>query len=94
LRQKLFTKSKNNLTKKGDVLNVARVASVMGAKLTANIIPLCHNIPITYVNTDFRLDEEQCVLLIRTTARTTANTGVEMEALTACSVGFASNLGV
>ncbi|RCN52613.1 molybdenum cofactor biosynthesis protein [Ancylostoma caninum] len=86
LTPELVHQIKNNLSKKGDVLNVARVASVMGAKLTANIIPLCHNIPISYVNTDFRLDESQCVLHIRTTARTTSNTGIEMEALTACSV--------
>ncbi|KIH47257.1 molybdenum cofactor biosynthesis protein A [Ancylostoma duodenale] len=57
LTPELVHQIKHNLSKKGDVLNVARVASVMGAKLTANIIPLCHNIPISYVNTDFRLDE-------------------------------------
>ncbi|EYC11789.1 hypothetical protein Y032_0049g1768 [Ancylostoma ceylanicum] len=86
LTPELVHQIKHNLSKKGDVLNVARIASVMGAKLTANIIPLCHSIPISYVNTDFRLDESQCVLHIRTTARTTSNTGIEMEALTACSV--------
>ncbi|CAJ0609479.1 unnamed protein product [Cylicocyclus nassatus] len=77
---------KNNLSKKGDVLNVARIASVIGAKSTSTIIPLCHNIPISYVNTEFRLDESKGVLYIRSTAKTTSNTGVEMEALTACSV--------
>ncbi|KAJ1356059.1 hypothetical protein KIN20_013683 [Parelaphostrongylus tenuis] len=77
---------KHNLSKKGDVLGVARIASVMAAKLTANIIPLCHNIPISYVHTEFRLDESQSILFVRSTARTTANTGIEMEALTACAV--------
>ncbi|WKY17235.1 hypothetical protein Q1695_001670 [Nippostrongylus brasiliensis] len=76
----------NNSLKKGDVLATARIASVVAAKLTAQIIPLCHNITISYVNTEFRLDEKDSILYIRSVARTTANTGIEMEALTACSV--------
>ncbi|WKY17233.1 hypothetical protein Q1695_001670 [Nippostrongylus brasiliensis] len=77
---------RNNSLKKGDVLATARIASVVAAKLTAQIIPLCHNITISYVNTEFRLDEKDSILYIRSVARTTANTGIEMEALTACSV--------
>ncbi|KAK6760605.1 hypothetical protein RB195_021898 [Necator americanus] len=86
LTQELVHQIKNNTSRKGDVLNIARIASVMGAKLTASLIPLCHNITISYVHTEFRLDENECVLFIRTTARTTANTGIEMEALTACTI--------
>ena len=71
---------------KGDVLAVAQVAGVMGAKRTPDLIPLCHPLPITGVDMAFDLDTERAVLEIRATVRVTGRTGVEMEALTAVSV--------
>ncbi len=69
---------------KGDVLAVAQVAGVMGAKATPSLIPLCHPLPLSGVSMTFGWDGDD--LRIRATARTTAQTGVEMEALTAVSV--------
>ena len=77
---------RNNGFEKGDVLGVARVAGVMGAKETSRLIPMCHPLPIDRVTVDFALDEEAHAVEIRATAKTTAKTGVEMEALTAVSV--------
>lgn len=70
--------------KKGDVLAVASVAGVMGAKATSTVIPLCHPLPLSGVSLDFAW-EGDC-LRITATARTSAQTGVEMEALTAATV--------
>ena len=71
---------------KGDVLGVARVAGIMGAKSTSQLIPLCHPLPLDHVSVEFELDEKQKAVQITATASTTAKTGVEMEALTAVSV--------
>src|SRR5579871_4970103 len=71
---------------KGDVLAVAQVAGIMGAKSTAQIIPLCHPLPLSGVDLDFSLDEAGGRVAISATVRTTARTGVEMEVLTAVSV--------
>ncbi len=71
---------------KGDVLAVAQVAGILGAKATSTIIPLCHPLPLSGVDLDFTLDEEGGRVLISAAVRTTARTGVEMEALTAVSV--------
>ncbi len=68
---------------KGDVLAVARIAGIMAAKRTPDLIPLCHPLPITSVEVDFALDEERSVVNIRARVRCTGVTGVEMEALTA-----------
>jgi cyclic pyranopterin phosphate synthase len=74
--------------KKGDVLGVARIAAIQAAKRTAELIPLCHPIPLTKVTVDFRLDTKgravECTAVVETLGRT----GVEMEALTAVSVGL------
>ena len=72
--------------KKGDVLGVARLAGIMGAKKTADLIPLCHPLPITKVSVDLTPDEELPGVRIEATVKTTGQTGVEMEALTAVSV--------
>ena len=72
--------------KKGDVLGVARLAGIMGAKRTAEQIPLCHPLPITAVTLDLTPDREANAVEIEATVRTTGQTGVEMEALTAASV--------
>ncbi len=72
--------------KKGDVLGVARLAGIMGAKRCADLIPLCHPLPITKVSVDLVPDEDLPGVRIRAEVRTTGQTGVEMEALTAASV--------
>ncbi len=72
--------------KKGDVLAVARLAGIMGAKKTADLIPLCHPLPITKVTVDLTLDDTLPGVLIEATVKTTGQTGVEMEALTAANV--------
>lgn len=74
------------LVKKGDVLAVARVAGIMAAKKTADLIPLCHPLPLSAVTVDFDLDDTG--VTAKATARTAAQTGVEMEALTAVSVAL------
>ncbi len=72
--------------KKGDVLTIARIAGVMGAKRTSDLIPLCHPLPLTHIDVDLSLDDTKSAVMIRATARTTGKTGVEMEALTAVTV--------
>jgi cyclic pyranopterin phosphate synthase len=72
--------------KKGDVLGIARLAGIMGAKKTAELIPLCHPLPITKVSVDLVPDADLPGLRITATVKTTGQTGVEMEALTAVSV--------
>ena len=71
--------------KKGDVLSVARLAGIMGAKQTANLIPLCHPLPISKVAVELTLDPALPGLRIEGTVKTPGQTGVEMEALTAVS---------
>lgn len=72
--------------KKGDVLGIARLAGIMGAKKTADLIPLCHPLPITKVTVDLVPDADLPGVWITATVKTTGQTGVEMEALTAVSV--------
>ena len=72
--------------KKGDVLGVARLAGIMGAKRTADLIPLCHPLPVTKVALELEPDESLPGVRITATVKTTGQTGVEMEALTAVSV--------
>jgi cyclic pyranopterin phosphate synthase len=71
---------------KGDVMTVAEIAGVMGAKRTAELIPLCHPIPLTDLVVEVKPDRARGAMVIRATAATVAPTGVEMEALTAASV--------
>ena len=77
---------KEGLMKKGDVLTIAQLAGIMGAKKTSELIPLCHPLPLDRVDVDLELDEKEGLINITATAKTTARTGVEMEALTAVSV--------
>ena len=72
--------------KKGDVLAVAQVAGIMGAKRTPDVIPMCHPIALTAVDISFELDAQTCTIQILAQARCTGKTGVEMEAMTAASV--------
>jgi len=73
-------------TKKGDVLAAARIAGIMAAKRTAELIPLCHPLPLAQVTVDFAPSREPAGLRIEATAKVEGKTGVEMEALTAVSV--------
>lgn len=77
---------KQNALKKGDVLTVAQIAGIIGAKKTSEIIPLCHNIPISSIKVTAGLDEASNSVEVFATVRCEGKTGVEMEALTAVSV--------
>lgn len=78
----------NNTASKGNVLNTAQIAGIMAAKNTADIIPMCHPLPLTGIDIHFNwlTDNDQYILNIEATVKTTGKTGVEMEALTAASV--------
>jgi cyclic pyranopterin phosphate synthase len=71
---------------KGDVVGVARIAGIQAAKRTHELIPLCHQLPLSFVGVEATIDAATGVIELRAEARTTARTGVEMEALTAASV--------
>jgi cyclic pyranopterin phosphate synthase len=75
----------NNQHKKGDVLAIARIAGIMASKKTADLIPLCHPLPLTQVEIDFSADTAQNRIRCQTTVKTNGQTGVEMEALMATS---------
>ena len=74
--------------KKGDVLGVARIAGIMAAKKTSELIPLCHPLAITRVSVDFTIDEANCSILCEASVETVGPTGVEMEALMAVQIGL------
>ena len=76
----------NGNSKKGDVLNVARIAGIQGAKRTSELIPLCHAISLTKISLDLTLNDKIPGVEIISTVKTTGPTGVEMEALTAASI--------
>ncbi len=80
-----FTLITEGRAKKGDVMSVARLAGIMGAKKTPELIPLCHPLPVTKVSVDLTPDADLPGLRISATVKTTGQTGVEMEALTAVS---------
>lgn len=77
-----------NSLKKGDVLSVARVAGIMAAKKTSELIPLCHPIALTDIGVEFTLDDSLPGVRVQTLARTMERTGVEMEALTAAAAAL------
>jgi cyclic pyranopterin phosphate synthase len=79
---------RTNQMKKGDVIAVARVAAILAAKRTAELIPLCHPIPLTDVQVELRLEDSLPGVQVEAVARTTWRTGVEMEALTAVTVAL------
>lgn len=80
-----FERIRSGGMKKGDVLTVAQVAGIMGAKHTSDLIPMCHPVAVNGIDMDLWLDEEQCSVEIRATVSFSGRTGVEMEALTAVS---------
>ena len=71
---------------KGDVVSTARLAGIQAAKRTSELIPLCHPLPLSFVDVDVEIDAARGVVTLTAEARTSAQTGVEMEAMTACSV--------
>lgn len=86
MRSETLALIKAGAMKKGDVLAVAQIAGVMGAKRTAELIPLCHPLPVNQILVDVELDEALPGIQITATVRTYGKTGVEMEALTAVSI--------
>lgn len=86
LNENTYNLIKTNGIKKGDVLTVAKVAGIMAAKNTSNLIPMCHPINITGINIDFELNDEDYTIKILGQVKINAKTGVEMEALTAVIV--------
>jgi len=83
-----FALIRDGRAKKGDVIGVARIAAIQGAKRTADLIPLCHPLALTRVTVDFALDEAQSAVHCTAQVETFGRTGVEMEALTAVQVGL------
>lgn len=75
---------------KGEALNTARVAGILAAKKTAELIPLCHPLPISFADVRFTVEPEQLRVVVEAEVRTTARTGVEMEALVAAQVACAT----
>lgn len=73
---------------KGDVLAVARIAAIQGAKRTSDLIPLCHPIPVTRITVDFEIDGRTSSVACKARVETFGRTGVEMEALSAVSIGL------
>jgi cyclic pyranopterin monophosphate synthase len=86
LRRETVDLIRQGLMKKGDVLAVAKIAGIMGAKRTSELIPLCHPLALTHIDVDLKLVDDLPGVTITASARTIGKTGVEMEALTAVSV--------
>lgn len=84
--ENVFEKIKSNEIQKGDVLAVAKIAGIQAAKKTSSLIPLCHNIFISSIDVVLNLNEKKNIVEIKSFAKTTAQTGIEMEALTAVSI--------
>ena len=83
-----FRKVMEGQMAKGDVLGTARIAGIMGAKRTSDLIPMCHILPITNCKVNFDMDADECAVYCTCTVKVTGKTGVEMEALTGVSVAL------
>lgn len=90
LNQKTFEMLQKNALPKGDALNTAKIAGIMGAKETHRLIPLCHPLAISYVDVRFNVDDKNHLIEIEAEARTTGKTGIEMEALIAVQIAAAT----
>lgn len=86
--QEIFDRIKAGSIEKGDVLGVARIAGIMGAKKTSELIPLCHPLPLTKCSIDFTMDPANSAVIAQCTVKTDGKTGVEMEALTGVQVAL------
>ena len=88
VNDEIFEKVKEGSMAKGDVLGTARIAGIMAAKRTWELIPLCHPLMLTKVTIDFVMEEETCTIRCFCTAKLSGRTGVEMEALTGVNVAL------
>jgi cyclic pyranopterin phosphate synthase len=88
MRRETLDAIRSNVVAKGDVLGVARVAGIMAAKRTSELVPLCHPIALSDITVDFTIDDALPGLRVEATAKTAAQTGVEMEAIMAVSVSL------
>lgn len=88
MSEECYEKVKEGRMKKGDVLGVARIAGIMGAKKTSDLIPLCHNLNLTGLEVRFETKDDRHVIRAFCKARTTGKTGVEMEALTGVQIAL------
>ena len=88
ISDEIFSVIESGTAKKGDVLGVARIAGIMAAKRTAEIIPLCHPLPLSHCSLNFEMLSEESAVKVIATVKTTWATGVEMEALHAVSVAL------
>ena len=86
--EEVYHAIESGTSKKGDVLGVARLAGIMAAKKTSDVIPLCHPLPLSHCALDFEMLEENFAVKVIATVKTTWKTGVEMEALHAASVAL------
>ena len=93
MQRDTFTTIQSGSAEKGDVLGIARIAAIMGAKRTSDLIPLCHPLALTKVAVDFELDESSNSVTCQAQVETYGQTGVEMEALTAVQVGLLTIYG-
>ncbi len=88
MRPETFAIINKGDAKKGDVIGIARIAAIMAAKRTSDLIPLCHPLPISKVKVDFELIEKDAQIICTAQVETVGKTGVEMEALTAVQIGL------
>ncbi len=88
MSEECYEKVKEGRMKKGDVLGVARIAGIMGAKKTSDLIPLCHNLNLTGLEVRFETKDDRHVIRAFCKVRTTGKTGVEMEALTGVQIAL------
>ena len=85
-KESIYNKIFKEGSKKGEIFNTARLAGIMAAKKTSELIPLCHNINILSVEIEFKNNDKDYSISVFTTAKANHSTGVEMEAITACSI--------
>lgn len=86
MRPETLALIKSGGVKKGDVLGVAQVAGIMGAKQTSSLVPMCHPLMLNSVDVNFEMDDDNSCIIITSVVKTTGKTGVEMEAITAASI--------
>ncbi len=86
LSKEAYQAVKDGKIKKGDVLAVAQVAGIMGAKQTPHLIPMCHPLPIEGIDINFEMDDDNCTIKIFSETKITHKTGIEMEAVVAVSI--------
>jgi len=87
LREKTIERIKNNQVKKGDVFTIAKIAAINAVKKVPDLIPLCHNIPITNVDMNFEIENDR-IIKVTSIVKSIAQTGVEMEALTGVGIAL------